>query len=97
MYRRLFAAQHHRPLVPILRAFLDENYYSRLGEITLPCTVVYGLSDKTTPALHSEAIAQGIPNAELVRVPAAGHLINWEAPERIAEIIQLAAQPVLAQ
>jgi pimeloyl-ACP methyl ester carboxylesterase len=97
MYRRLFVAQHHRPLVPILRAFLDENYYSRLGEITLPCTVVYGLSDKTTPALHSEAIAQGIPTARLVRVPAAGHLINWEASERIAEIIQMAAQPVLVQ
>jgi pimeloyl-ACP methyl ester carboxylesterase len=96
MYRRLFVAQHHRPLVPILRAFLDENYYSRLGEITLPCTIVYGLSDKTTPALHSETIAQGIPSAQLVRVPAAGHLINWEAPERIADIIQMVAQPELA-
>jgi pimeloyl-ACP methyl ester carboxylesterase len=96
-YRRLFAAQHHRPLVPILRAFLAESYYSRLGEITLPCTVVYGLSDKTTPALHSETIAQGIPSAQLVRVPAAGHLINWEAPEWIVEIIQTAAQPIFAQ
>jgi pimeloyl-ACP methyl ester carboxylesterase len=96
-FRQLFAAQRQRALVPIVRAFLAENYYSRLGEIDLPCTIVYGLNDKTTPALHSEAISQGIPDARLVRVPSAGHLINWEVPERIAEIIQMAAQPVLVQ
>jgi hypothetical protein len=52
-FRRLFAAQPHRALVPILRAFVDEDNYSRLGEIQLPCTVLYGLSDKTTPARGS--------------------------------------------
>jgi len=94
VFRRLFAAQRHRELVPILRAFLAENYYDRLGEIAIPCTVVYGLNDKTTPALHSEAMSQGIPDARLVRVPEAGHLINWEAPERIAELIRTVAQPL---
>jgi pimeloyl-ACP methyl ester carboxylesterase len=93
-FRQLFAAQRHSELVPILRALLAENYYSRLGEIAIPCTVIYGLNDKTTPALHSKAIYEGIPNARLVSVPEAGHLINWEAPERIAELIRTVAQPV---
>jgi non-heme chloroperoxidase len=96
-FRQLFAAQRQRALVPIVRAFLAENYYNRLGEIDLPCTIVYGLNDKTTPALHSEAISQGIPDARLVRVPSAGHLINWEAPERIVAIIQTVAQTVVAE
>jgi pimeloyl-ACP methyl ester carboxylesterase len=93
-FRQLFAAQRHRELVPILRAFLAENYYSRLGEIAVPCTIVYGLNDKTTPALHSKALCAGIPKAQLVSVPGAGHLINWEAPERIVELIRTVAQMV---
>src|SRR5262249_7097305 len=94
VFRQLFAAQRHGELVPILRAFLAKNYYDRLGEIAVPCTIVYGLNDKTMPALHSKAIYQGIPNARLVSVPESGPLINWGAPERIAELIRAVAQPV---
>ena len=86
-----------QPLFETAFDFVHFHVYNRLGEIDLPCTIVYGLNDKTTPALHSEAISQGIPDARLVRVPSAGHLINWEAPERIVALIQTAAQPIFAE
>ena len=81
-------AQHHAPLIPILRALEQENYYPRLGEITLPCLIVCGDADKTTPKHHSEQLAAGIPQATFIRVPGAGHLLNWEAPQVLVDAIQ---------
>jgi len=86
--RQGFVAQQHRALLPILQAMVDENYYHRLGGITLPCTVVYGAQDKTTPAHHSEALQRGIVKSRLKRIEKAGHMLNWEVPETIAEVIQ---------
>lgn len=95
-FRRLFAAQPHRALIPILRALVDEDNYGRLAEIRLPCTILYGQSDKTTPALHSEQLHHDIAGSRIVRVPGAGHLVNWEAPEAIAAAIR-AAVPMGAE
>ena len=36
VFREVFARQHHRPLMPIVRAFIREDRYPRLGEITCP-------------------------------------------------------------
>jgi pimeloyl-ACP methyl ester carboxylesterase len=88
MLRQVFAARQHRALLTILQAMVDENYYNRLGGITLPCTVVYGARDKTTPAHHSEALQRGIAKSRLKRIEKAGHMLNWEAPETVAEVIQ---------
>jgi non-heme chloroperoxidase len=92
LLRRSFAATHHISVLPILRAFANENYYDCLGEIVLPCTVVYGLSDKTTPAYHSETLHARIRDSQIVRIPHVGHLTNWEAPERVTGVILAAAQ-----
>jgi non-heme chloroperoxidase len=91
-----FRQQNFEPLLPILRAFSNENYYNRLKEINLPCTIMVGEKDKTAPSFHSEDLKKGIPNAKLVKLAGKGHLINWEAPDEIvAEIKKLAGSPVV--
>jgi non-heme chloroperoxidase len=80
--------QNYTPLVPILRAFMDENYYPRLKEIAIPCTIMVGTLDKTTPAFHSETLARDIPNAKFVKVPERGHLLPWEDPNAVCEQIE---------
>lgn len=86
-----FLAQDHKKLVPILRAFANESYYHRLDEIRLPITVMVGSKDKTTPPFHTQLLAEGVAGAKLVEVEGKGHLLNWEAPNRIVEeIIALA-------
>jgi non-heme chloroperoxidase len=80
--------QNYTPLIPILQAFVDENYYSRLKEITLPCTIMVGTADKTAPAFHSETLARDIPNAHFVKVPERGHLLPWEDPKAVCEQIK---------
>ena len=79
-FLRMFRAQDLGPLVPILEAMVRENRYAALDAIDLPCTIVVGTSDRTTPPFHTEELAAGIRGSRLVRVPRAGHMVNWEAP-----------------
>lgn len=87
-----FTPQNFVQLTPILQAFVDENYYPRLKEITIPCTIMVGTADKTAPSFHSENLSKGIPNATLVKVEGRGHLLNWEAPKEVCEQIEKLAK-----
>ncbi|MEV6593305.1 alpha/beta fold hydrolase [Streptomyces acidicola] len=57
----------------------------------LPVLVLAGIKDLVTPSEHSEAIADLLPDAELVLVPDAGHLVMLEHPEvvmdRLADLL----------
>jgi pimeloyl-ACP methyl ester carboxylesterase len=52
-----------------------------LASISVPTLVVVGEEDSLTPPASAEVIAQAVARARLVRIPAAGHLSNLEAPE----------------
>ena len=52
-----------------------------LPEIDVPTTVVTSDGDRLIPADVTAAIAEGIPNSELVRLEGAGHLSNLEHTE----------------
>jgi non-heme chloroperoxidase len=83
-----FKVQNYNQLIPILQAFVAENYYPRLQEIALPCTIVVGTLDKTAPAFHSETLAKNIPNARLEKIQDCGHLLTWEAPKEVCGQIE---------
>ncbi len=87
-----FKLQNYQRLVPILQAFVDENYYPRINEIAVPCTILVGTADKTTPAFHSETLAKDIPKANLIKIEGRGHLLNWEAPQEVVSQIEALAQ-----
>lgn len=74
-------------LVPILTAFVKEDRYGELGNISLPCRIVVGEKDKTTPPFHTEWLHEGIKGSTLRRIPGKGHMLNWEAPEILVEEI----------
>jgi pimeloyl-ACP methyl ester carboxylesterase len=76
-----------KSLVPILMAFVKENRYAQLGNITLPCTIVVGTKDKTTPPFHTDDLHRGIKNSKLVRIANKGHMLNWEAPDALVKEI----------
>jgi len=93
VFTEKFAQQPHKQLIPILEALAKEEYYSRLGEITLPTVVVCGREDKTTPPWHSETMGKNIPNARNVWVDGVGHAINWEAVDVLFEAIESLSKP----
>jgi len=79
-------------LLPILNAFVRENRYASLKDIELPCTIVVGEKDKTTPPFHTDELHAGIRGSRLRRIPGKGHMLNWEAPEvLVEEIVRLAS------
>jgi pimeloyl-ACP methyl ester carboxylesterase len=78
----------HGPLIPIVRAFSREDRYPRLAEIAVPTVVMVGSADRTTPPSHSRRLADGIPGARLVTVRDAGHLLNWEGADELADVIE---------
>lgn len=49
----------------------------------VPVLVLAGAKDLVTPSSHSEAIAALLPDAELVVVPDAGHLVMLEHPDLV--------------
>ena len=55
----------------------------------VPTVVLAGTKDGLCPMAHSRAIADAMPNAELVVYPGAGHMLPFERPVEVAE--QLAA------
>ncbi len=50
-----------------------------------PVLVLAGVNDLVTPSEHSEEIAGLLPDAELVLVPDAGHLVMLEHPEQVTD------------
>lgn len=88
VFLKFFTANDHLKLIPILEAFYKENNYGRLNEINLPCTVIVGNKDKTTPPFHTDNMVSGIKGAKLVKVEGKGHMLNWEAPQEVINEIK---------
>ncbi|MEU2428770.1 alpha/beta hydrolase [Streptomyces sp. NPDC007861] len=67
----------------------------------VPVLVLAGDKDLVTPSSHSEAIADLLPDSELVIVPDAGHLVMLEHPvvvtDRLADLLaRVGAMPAAA-
>lgn len=58
-----------------------------LPGIDVPTLVITGTADRLIPPDVTAGIAERVPGAELVRIEAAGHLSNLEAPEAFTTAI----------
>jgi pimeloyl-ACP methyl ester carboxylesterase len=69
-----------------LSTLFEHTRYAALAALgTTDVLVVCGDSDFFTPLAHSEEICRLLPNAELVVVPAAGHMALLEYPDQVDE------------
>jgi pimeloyl-ACP methyl ester carboxylesterase len=71
------------------RALLDElpTIAGRLGDIATPTVVIVGEADRIVRPSSQDSLFAGVPDAERVRVPRAGHLLLGEAPRVVAEAV----------
>ncbi len=66
--------------------------WDRLGELTMPVTLIVGERDAKFCAI-AEDMARGMPSAALVVVPGAGHAVHLEAPATVAGVLGAGATP----
>ncbi|MFF2650959.1 alpha/beta fold hydrolase [Streptomyces sp. NPDC058045] len=67
-------------------AFADHEKTAALQRFAhLPALVLAGDGDLVTPSEHSEAIADALPESELVLLPDAGHLAMLEHPDAVTD------------
>ncbi len=59
----------------------------RLHRVRQPATVIWGESDGVVPATYAQRFADSMPNAEVVRIAAAAHMVVDERPAEVAETI----------
>lgn len=58
--------------------------WERLGEITIPVTILYGADTDTYEPGHAETMAQRFGDAAVESVPGTGHFVPMERPALVA-------------
>ena len=84
------AAMVARTPVDVIAEFYETFMsHDKLAALDVLCDlevlVLVGEKDLTTPADHSRAIAEALPDARLVVVEGAGHMVALEQPELVTE------------
>ena len=64
-----------------------DSVVDRLSEIRVPALAIHGELDAAIPIARAEEFAAGVLEAELVRVPGAGHSAPIEAPDVVNEAL----------
>ncbi|KAK3660024.1 hypothetical protein LTR56_000950 [Elasticomyces elasticus] len=64
-----------------------QNSFDRLGELNMPVLVLNGDDDLLIPTSRSWELVRGIPDAQLIIYPQAGHGFVWQYAKRVAEDI----------
>jgi 2-succinyl-6-hydroxy-2,4-cyclohexadiene-1-carboxylate synthase len=64
------------------------SLWERLGEIRIPVALLVGERDEKFRAIANQ-MAAGLPAAEVIVAPGAGHAVHLEAPARVASVIVL--------
>jgi pimeloyl-ACP methyl ester carboxylesterase len=79
--RRLIEAQTGQVIADAAGALMTRpDSGPLLPTLRIPVCIIVGEEDGVTPPVESERMCEAIPGASLVRVPAAGHMTNLEAP-----------------
>jgi pimeloyl-ACP methyl ester carboxylesterase len=93
-YRELVLANSPDDYVRTCRAIAAaEDLTRRLGEVEQPVVVLGGVADDRTPLERSRELADLLPNARLVELPAVGHTIPFEAPDATIEAVLSLLRP----
>ena len=69
------------------KKIVSEDLQKFLPEIKCKTVLIWGEKDRVTPLNQAYVVKKGILNSQLRIIPEAGHIPNFETPEKLAEII----------
>lgn len=88
-YRKPLRAENwDRALWELVVASRPSRLRDRLGEISVPVLVITGDDDRLVPPDQSRRLAQALPYARLVLLPACGHVPQEECPEAFMQAVR---------
>jgi pimeloyl-ACP methyl ester carboxylesterase len=73
---------HPHGMKAMVRALAEADLRDVLPGVEVPTLLLYGDKDVRSPLRLGQELQRQIPNSTLVVIPGAGHLSNFEAPER---------------
>src|SRR3954447_8078051 len=86
---QMVAATPVEVMTEFFDTFLDHDKLEALGVLRdVPTVVLCGDRDMLTPVKNSHVIADALPDAELVVVPGAGHMVMLERPDLVTDVIR---------
>lgn len=65
-----------------------QNALAAAAKVTVPTTVILGERDMMTPARAGKALAAALPNARIVALRGAGHMMMAERPDELLAALQ---------
>lgn len=69
----------------------DHGFSDRIHQLSTPCTVVWGDNDAIAPVSYLDRWAAALPTVSATHIVAdAGHLIDWDQPQAVADIVKAA-------
>ncbi len=77
-----------RALWEFTLASRDLRLAERVAEVGVPALVITGDDDRIVPTAESIRLARELPNAELVVIPACGHVPQEECPEAFLDAVK---------
>ena len=81
---RMVAATPVEVMTEFFDTFLEHDKLAALGTLkAVPTLILCGDEDKLTPVHNSHVMAEALPDAELVVVPGAGHMVMLERPSLV--------------
>lgn len=69
-------------------ALMDTDFSMLLPKVTMPTFLIWGERDRIAPLRTGQVLAEWLPRAQLVTIPAAAHVPMTETPERARELIE---------
>jgi non-heme chloroperoxidase len=85
--RRHMAAAPRQTTIDAPKAVLRFHFRDRLDQVALPTLILAGSKDRSVKPEHTQALADGIPEARLRRFPGAWHLVILERAHQLAGVI----------
>jgi pimeloyl-ACP methyl ester carboxylesterase len=66
----------------------DRGLSRRLPRIACPALVLFGAEDRVVPSRYADDFKKGLRNGQTAIVPGAGHMLPYEKPQQVVELIE---------
>jgi magnesium chelatase accessory protein len=88
LYARIVSQREHVAGALAMMANWDLQPLQReLPALAVPLTLVVGLADRTVPPCEADRVSALLPTAQIIRLPALGHLAHEEQPQKVAQLL----------